>query len=640
MPLLVLSIPLYLVYAEHPTGTDDFSIILDQPETGTYALTPSATQILTSNQTALIIQASSDSLSIDVQKYSSTYATAGGTDHFFYDGATLVSANGDGIIQSKYASYDELKQYLSTTSLIDDDSFKAIWDQSVLVVLDAANHGYEDSNGLSYRWSIQNTDALHSVIPPLLTEPTDSILLNAKTTDTFVISLVVRDSTTEIFSENTSIQVYNGTIYKDDYTLESTVPFDVDTPIRVAIDPNYEPFEMYKPNGDVGGVTGKYIEQFESLTDASFVFVVPANFTVALDAVKNRDADVMFWLSDVPERSNFMSFTNAVLFLDGDVLVTVNDLDVTSENLADYTVAIISDYAHKTILDENFPDVSYVEYENALEAVRALENNDVDVFISDFTIASYYASTIGVELVKSNEFTYDDRDSVQGLTIGYRSDSPELGVFLQNTLNEISDCTRAELLNDIINPQDTARYTQKNTACYSDSQNNDQTNYATTSDSVVVPTSEAGPKVIKSAKTSSGGGSGSTMSSRVCGGVLCSEASNQPSDKSSSVSDHLPDVTSSDEPTPTVEPESIPEPKEPLCGSGTELVDGQCRAMVEPTVEPEYMPEPKEPLCGSGTELVDGQCRAIVEPTVEPKPEKSWFDNFIEAILSFFANLV
>ena len=627
MPLLLLLIPLYLVYAEHPTGSDDHSIILDQPQTSTYTLTASTTSILTANQTELIIQASSDSLNIDIQKYSPTYAIAVGSDHFFYDGAELVSSIGEGIIKSNYTSYDELKQYLSTTSIRENPQFKAIWDQSIMVVLDAANHGYDDNSGLSYRWSIQNSDIDHSVVPPLLTEPTGDISLNAKTTDTFVISLVVRDSTTDIFSADTSIQVYNGTIYKDDYTLESTIPFDVYTPIRVALDPSWEPFEVHKSNGGVGGLTGKYIEKFESLSDARFVTVVPGNFSAALDAVKDRDADIMFWLSDIPERSNFMSFTSAFVFLDEDIFVTINDIDVTSENLADYTVAIIDGYSHKTVLDEYFPDVSYVEYASHLEAVKALASSNADVFISDFIIASYYASTLGIELVKSNDFEYENRDNMQGLTIGYRSDSPELGEFLQNTLNEISECTRAELLNDIINPQDPNRYIQKNNVCQSDSQSNDQANYAITSDNVVVPgTSE---KVIKS-----GGGTGNTMDSRVCGAALCSESSNQ----RSSIIEYSPAV-------PSVEP---------ICENGTELVDGFCKVVVEtivevivepivesestvePKVEPEHVAEPKELTCGSGTELVDGFCKVVVEP----ESEKSWFDNLIESISSFFTNMV
>ena len=643
----MLCVPLYFVYATHPTGEDDFFVILDQPQANSYVLKSITTQILTADQTSLIIQASSDLLGIEIQGYSPSYATVVGDDTFFFDKKKIVLSAGRDIIISKYASYDELKAYLSTTQIRDDLQYSSIWDQSITVVLDATSHGYDDNAGLSYRWSIQNTDIQHTVIPPILTGPTHTIPLNAKTTDTFVIGLIVRDSSGDIFSDDIDIQVYNGTIYGDDYSLkEQPVPFDINDPIRVALDPSWEPFEVYKDNNDVGGLTGKYIERFESLTGAEFVTVVPGDFDAALNAVKNRDADVMFWVSDIPERSNFMRFTSPILFLDEDVFVTIGHKDITSENLAEHRVAIINAYSHHTILDEYFSDVSYTEYSNHLEAIKALANNEADVFISDIVVSSYYASTLGIKVVQSNSFEYVGSDNDDGLRIGYRSDSPELGTFLENTLNDIPDCTRAKLLNDILDPQSTNTYTQTNNTCHPDSQQNDQINNAIAADAVTSESTKTRSSGVTSESTktrsSGGGGSGNTLDSRVCGGVLCSETLNQPADKSFDTAVYSsPSVLAE----PTADPKPIPD-SVPTCGPGTETVDGICKVIAVPTCGPGTETVDgickviAVPTCGPGTETVDGICKVIAEPTADPKSEDSWFSILGKMLHSFFANLV
>lgn len=66
--------------------------------------------------------------------------------------------------------------------------------------------------------------------------------------------------------------------------------------------------------------------------------------------------------------------------------------------------------------------------------------------------------------------------------------------------------------------------------------------------------------------------------------------------------------------------EPVVEPSNPLCGPGTEMVDGVCQVIQEPedppedtTVPPPPPPaeDPAEITCGAGTELVNGECVAI-----------------------------
>ncbi len=76
--------------------------------------------------------------------------------------------------------------------------------------------------------------------------------------------------------------------------------------------------------------------------------------------------------------------------------------------------------------------------------------------------------------------------------------------------------------------------------------------------------------------------------------------------------------------TNTPESPSIPESKEPTCGTGTELVNGLCQAIKTD----------KEPTCGAGTELVNGLCQAI-KTDEKLSQENSFFEN----VFGFFKTL-
>lgn len=66
-----------------------------------------------------------------------------------------------------------------------------------------------------------------------------------------------------------------------------------------------------------------------------------------------------------------------------------------------------------------------------------------------------------------------------------------------------------------------------------------------------------------------------------------------------------------------MEPAMPEPPSDPVCGPGTEMVDGVCQVIQEAPEEPSVtIPPPPPPTdseitCGAGTELVDGECVAI-----------------------------
>ncbi len=163
--------------------------------------------------------------------------------------------------------------------------------------------------------------------------------------------------------------------------------------------------------------------------------------------------------------------------------------------------------------------------------------------------------------------------------------------------------------------------------------------------------------------TGGGGNSGKAPDSRVCGGVLCSEAVNVPSSTESicGAGTHKIDGIC------IVNQQSEPAKPEFTCGAGTEKVNGTCvtdnsqteQYIPEPTDEPqaeyhvsdlvsesqvEHVPEPiSEPTpeptdndvkCGAGTESVNGVCVTI--QTQEPETDDDIFTKFQNWLASLF----
>ena len=209
-------------------------------------------------------------------------------------------------------------------------------------------------------------------------------------------------------------------------------------PIRVAYDPGWFPIEYLDEAGRLSGVTGAYVAEFERITGADLQVAQIADWSAALQAMRDRDADVIFMVVNTAERSEYMGFT-APHFTIESVLVAAEDVQLSLDEPG-LRVLTIRDYSVEGWLDENHPNVDRISVGSFAEGLAMLRDGDADAFVDVWQVVHAIAESEGMAVYNAGPtgYSYD-------LSVGYRGDQPVLGSILQKTLDHIPESTLERL---------------------------------------------------------------------------------------------------------------------------------------------------------------------------------------------------
>ena len=207
--------------------------------------------------------------------------------------------------------------------------------------------------------------------------------------------------------------------------------------IRVAYEPGWFPIEYVDEAGRLSGATGAYMAEFESITGADFQEAQIADWTAALQAIRDRDADMLFMVVNTAERSEYMGFTDPHFTIES-VLIAAEDVQLTLE--PGLRVLTIRDYSVEGWLDENYPDIDRISVGSFSEGLAMLREGEADAFVDVWQVVRAIAELEGMTVYNAGPtgYSYD-------LTVGYRSDQPVLGSILQKTLDYIPQSTLERL---------------------------------------------------------------------------------------------------------------------------------------------------------------------------------------------------
>ena len=214
------------------------------------------------------------------------------------------------------------------------------------------------------------------------------------------------------------------------FTAEEMAWLDENPVVRVSYDPHWYPIEYEDESGELAGVTAKYLYKFSKITGAEFVPVDTADWTAALDSIRDRTSDVIMMVTPTDERSEYMAFTTGHYPV-GSSLVTLEDVQLDMDEDV-YRVLTVRNYSIEEWLDENHPDIEYVSADNTLHGLQLLQTGEADVFATYWPVAKGIADREGITVYNAGPTGHD-----QPLAIGYRDDLPVLGGILQKTLDHI-----------------------------------------------------------------------------------------------------------------------------------------------------------------------------------------------------------
>ena len=216
--------------------------------------------------------------------------------------------------------------------------------------------------------------------------------------------------------------------------------------LKVGNDKFWPPFDFCE-NGVAKGFNVDYMKEISKLTGIKFEFVQAKNWEDLTAELKNKQIDIMTALDPTDVNKKFATFSE-------DILVTFETMITKdkNENFNSYkdlygkNVAIIKGYDLESEIRDNHPQINMILFDNPIEALHALSDEKVDVFIENSSVALYLIKKYFLSnLVLGSSPKFPNLINGDKISIVSRIDYPELSSIIQKALNQISDRFKHDL---------------------------------------------------------------------------------------------------------------------------------------------------------------------------------------------------
>lgn len=209
--------------------------------------------------------------------------------------------------------------------------------------------------------------------------------------------------------------------------------------IRLGIDPNSPPFESLDPDGRYQGLTADYIRIIEERLGIRFVYSKELSWSETLNAMENRQLDMIAAIAETPQRQKSMTFTQPYLSFPL-VVITNEQVDFVEDMKAlnGWPVAVVRDYAEHELLRENYPAIDLYPEDTMAQALNLVVAGKAYAYVGNLASANYAIKKEGITNLKVSGTT------PHGLKVSMavRNDWPLFATLVDKAIASISDKER------------------------------------------------------------------------------------------------------------------------------------------------------------------------------------------------------
>lgn len=234
-------------------------------------------------------------------------------------------------------------------------------------------------------------------------------------------------------------------LFRDKVPLTNTEQQWIDKhgPFRVAIIDNWAPMEFVDSANNPSGVTIDILALLTQRTGLKFVIKPYAEFDSMMQALRDKEIDMVANVSDTAERQVYANFTDEFWSIQWSLISLVSAEDINSSAaLAGKKVAILRDYQLVKHLASHVPGAEIVSITNLLEGLELLQQNQVDYVLDSVEAAGQTLRQSG--LVNFRIQLIDDLPVFPSL-IAVRDDYQPLVSVLNKGLRSIGQKERQQL---------------------------------------------------------------------------------------------------------------------------------------------------------------------------------------------------
>jgi polar amino acid transport system substrate-binding protein len=221
----------------------------------------------------------------------------------------------------------------------------------------------------------------------------------------------------------------------NDLTAEERAFVEALGPLRVAVESSgWPPFEAIDSQGRFRGIAADYLDILRERLGLEIEIVADLAWDEILDAMREREVDVLPSAASTPDRREYALFTQAYV-RSPMILVTRDDIDFVSrmEDLIGHVVGVPEGYAADELLSRYYPGLTIRRYRNTLEGLRAVASGDAHAFVDNLVASAHLIRAHGLANLKiSGQAPYSN-----DLSFAVRSDWPLLHTAIEKTLASI-----------------------------------------------------------------------------------------------------------------------------------------------------------------------------------------------------------
>ncbi|WP_177203438.1 transporter substrate-binding domain-containing diguanylate cyclase [Marinospirillum celere] len=212
--------------------------------------------------------------------------------------------------------------------------------------------------------------------------------------------------------------------------------------LRVAVDPDWPPFEYYDAEQRLQGISADYLRLLEERLGIEVELVRGLTWPEVVKAIANKEIDLLPAVSSTPERRQFLNFTQPYV-RSPMVIVTDHEVDFIADmnQLRGEKVLVVEGYASDEMLSTHFPDLDITRVTTSIEGLRQVAAGNAYGFVGNLAAATHLIRSDGLANLKVSgqaPYSFD-------LGMAVRDDWPELVQILDKFLASVSQQEHAAI---------------------------------------------------------------------------------------------------------------------------------------------------------------------------------------------------
>lgn len=173
--------------------------------------------------------------------------------------------------------------------------------------------------------------------------------------------------------------------------------------IKYAGDPNYMPFESFDENGNYVGIVAEHLNLIEQNLGIKFQIIKTNSWSETLEKAKEFKVDMFSNYMNIQEFQD--THISIPMQLKSPIVVVGKkdkhkDFIVSLSQIKDEKIAVIKDYFYLKEIYKQYPNLNYIEVENATVALNGVSSGIYDVALCSLPVATYNISSLNLSNIE------------------------------------------------------------------------------------------------------------------------------------------------------------------------------------------------------------------------------------------------